>query len=70
MKILKKGQLPKECVYIITCNVCQTEFEAQEREGELHDTQRGGWTVTFECPLDGCGHPITVHREKILKLTI
>jgi len=53
MKILKKGKLPKEEIYLGKCSACGCWFEINRYEGEWEE-DRGQDYLTHMCPTPGC----------------
>ena len=58
MEILKRGSIPSERVYIVTCNHCKSELKFRQEEGDMTRDQRGGDYISVVCPV--CGEPVTV----------
>jgi RNase P subunit RPR2 len=54
IKITKRGQLPAEKVYKMTCNSCKTKIEANKGDGEITDDRNESFLVV-KCPVCGQG---------------
>ncbi len=51
MKILKKGILPKDKTYTVSCGNCHTKFQFKQHEGEIIEDDRDGDYITIKCPI-------------------
>jgi len=59
MEIVKRGTLPGEREFDVTCRTCQSEIKFRQSEGSVTNSQRDGSFVTIVCPV--CGSPI--HKD-------
>lgn len=62
VEITKKGKLPSEKVYTASCRNCHTQFKFKQGEAEMVYDQRDGNYLKITCPLEGCGHVVTVDQ--------
>jgi hypothetical protein len=51
LKIIKRGTIPADRAYRVTCRNCETEFEFLRSEAELVPDQRDGDYLTSDCPM-------------------
>lgn len=51
MEIIKKGELPAEKLYTLTCRYCSTEFRFKQGEAKRISDQRDGNYLSINCPL-------------------
>ena len=51
MKIIERGQHPKQKLYTVCCRQCQTKFEFERHEAEVTYDQRDGDFITVACPV-------------------
>jgi len=60
VEIIRKGQLPSEKVYEASCGHCHTRFRFKQGEADYNSDPRDGDYLSIRCPLDGCGHLVTM----------
>lgn len=51
MKIIERGQHPKETKYTVRCNQCRTKFEFERHEANVTYDARDGDYVSIACPV-------------------
>ena len=52
MRIIEKGKLPEERLWLGTCYNCKSKIEAKEKElSNIGHDQRDGWYGDGKCPL-------------------
>lgn len=51
MKIIERGQHPKQKSYTVRCYQCQTKFEFEQMEAKVNYDQRDGNYVSIPCPV-------------------
>lgn len=51
MKIIQRGTPPTEREWNFYCANCRTIFECLQGEGHFASDQRGGDTLTIQCPV-------------------
>mgnify|MGYP000600165944 FL=1 len=57
MKIIKRGVLPQEKEYEVTCTRCTTIFSFLQKEAEVMHQDRAGAYLKILCPV--CKHSCT-----------
>jgi hypothetical protein len=60
MKIIERGQQPKQKLYTIRCRHCQSKFEFEQSEAKVVRDQRDGDYVQIACPVcfTNCTHAL------------
>lgn len=51
MKIIERGQQPKQKLYTVRCRQCQTKFEFEQHEAKVTRDQRDGDYISIVCPV-------------------
>jgi RNase P subunit RPR2 len=51
MKIIKKGKIPKDIPYNVSCDDCSTIFEFHAKEAKYTTDTRDGDYLTIKCPV-------------------
>ena len=59
MKIIKRGELPKNKVYQLVCHQCKTLFEFEKHEAQLFN-DRGDMVLVINCPV--CKNTLSVDQ--------
>lgn len=60
MKIIERGEHPKNKLYTVKCKQCGTKFEFEAHEGHVVRDQRDGDFIQINCPvcLTNCTHTL------------
>jgi hypothetical protein len=51
MRIIERGILPGEKIYVQICRDCKTKFEFMQKEAKVVHDQRDGDFMQIECPV-------------------
>jgi hypothetical protein len=60
MRIIKRGKLPEDKNYEVTCLHCKSIIEFNKKEGQVVFDPRDGNFITFICPV--CNNRISTNE--------
>lgn len=56
MEILKRGQIPEEKEFTVTCSYCSSVLKFKQAEANVTTDPRGETSIKVDCPV--CNKPV------------